>query len=247
MSRRAAALLLAAVVALAGCGDDTADTVTVSAAASLTGPFTVLADEYEDQYPDMDVRVNFGASSALAQQVLSGAPVDVFAAASAATMETVTRAGKSDGAPVRFARNVLEIAVPRAQQGRIRSLADLGRPGVKVALCAPEVPCGAAADALARLAGVPIRPVTREPDVKAVVTKVALGEVDAGLVYRTDVLAAGDRVAGVPVPGAERVANDYLVTVVVGSRHRAEAHRFVALLQSERGRAVLREAGFGLP
>lgn len=256
-----AATLLVVLLALAGCSragassslpaagggtDATAGRVVVLAAASLTGTFTELADRFEYEHPGADVVLSFGGSSSLAQQVVAGAPADVFAAASPTTMATVEQAGDATDTVV-FARNTLEIAVPPGNPGKVSRLADLGDSRRTVALCAPQVPCGAAAAQLFAAAGVQAAPDTLEQDVKAVLTKVELGEVDAGLVYRTDVIAAGDAVRGVAVPEASRAVNDYPVAVLKDAPNPRAARAFVELLRSPVGRTELSRAGFEVP
>lgn len=264
--RRAAVVLL--VLALAACGaraepdaapgatgtgpgtpigEELTGTVTVLAAASLTDVLTELATRVEQQHPSLEVRVSTGGSASLAQQVLAGVPADVLVTADRATMATVTHAGAHAAEPALLAHNALELAVPADNPAGIRSLADLARDDVTVALCAPQVPCGAASAVLLANAGVTVTPATLEKDVRAVLTKVRLGEVDAGLVYRTDAAAAGDDVVGLPVPGADDVVNDYLVAPLADAPNPAAADAFVALLLGNRGREVLGAAGFGLP
>jgi molybdate transport system substrate-binding protein len=261
MPRRAAAVaiglgLVLVIVALPGCasggntaraprGDDPA-VLTVFAAASLTGAFTELGETFEAARPGTTVRFNFGSSAALAQQITQGAPADVFAAASPATMRTVTAAALA-GPPVTFARNRLEIAVPAAGPTRVDALEDLADPRVKVALCARQVPCGAAAADALDAAGLTVTPVTLEQDVKATLTKVELGEVDAALVYRTDVLASDGKVRGIPFPEAGQAINDYPIAVLHEAPAPGPARRFVELVRAAQGRAVLTEAGFEVP
>jgi molybdate transport system substrate-binding protein len=255
--RRAAGRVLAVVVTVAlvtGCagsgrerGDGPARrTLTVLAAASLTDVFTELAGRYEADHPGVRVELVLGSSSALAAQLLAGAPGDVVATASPETMDRVRRAGLA-GAPSSFASNRLRIVVPAANPGRVTTPADLARPGVTVALCQPEVPCGAAAALLLRRAGLRVRPVTLENDVRAVLTKVVLGEVDAGVVYRTDVRAGGDAVRGIPVPAAADVVTRYPISVLTDAAEPGLAEEFVALVRSPAGRGVLTSAGFGPP
>jgi molybdate transport system substrate-binding protein len=243
-----AAVLLGAV--LSGCGGDSRaddrgrDTVTVFAAASLTEVFTQIARGLEADEPGTRVVLSFGASSALAQQIVSGAPADVFAAASAATMATVVDAGYADRPQV-LARNSLQIAVPA--DGPDVALADFADPARTLALCAPEVPCGAAAVTALSAAGVVPRPDTLEQDVKAALSKVRLGEVDAALVYRTDVLAAGDDVRGLDFPEAAAAVNDYLIAPLRDSGHPRGAASFVDRVLSQEGQRVLADAGFDRP
>ncbi|GAA3042164.1 molybdate ABC transporter substrate-binding protein [Streptosporangium longisporum] len=247
------ALALAAGAAGCGAGDqaapraDGATTLTVFAAASLTGAFTELGRAFEAAHPETTVRFNFGSSATLAQQIVQGAPADVFAAASPATMKTVTDASSAAAPPVTFARNSLQIAVPADDPAGIDELADLADPKVKVALCAEQVPCGAAAAKVLDAAGLTVTPVTLEQGVKATLTKVELGEVDAALVYRTDVLAAAGRVRGIDFPGAEKAINDYPVAALSSAADPEAAGRFVGLVLSGQGRDVLTKAGFQVP
>ncbi|HYN95022.1 MAG TPA: molybdate ABC transporter substrate-binding protein [Pilimelia sp.] len=228
-------------------GDRYAGRVTVSAASSLTETFTALGAEFERANPGVDVVFNFGASSTLAQQIVAGAPPDVFAAASPATMKVVVDAGAAVGEPRVFARNRLVIVVPRDNPAKVTGIADLARPGVKVALCAAQVPCGAAAAKALAAAGVRVTPVTLEQDVKATLTKVRLGEVDAGLVYRTDARAAAAEVTGIDFAEAAEAVNDYPVVAVREGANAAAGAAFIALVTSPRGRAVLTAAGFEVP
>ena len=236
---------VAGTAAAAG-SDDVAGEVTVFAAASLTGAFKTIAADVERDHPQLDVRLNLGGSSALAQQILSGAPADVFAAASPATMRTVTDAGDAAGPEV-FARNTLQIAVPPGNPGDVRGLADLADEDRTVALCAQQVPCGAAASAVFAAAGLTPAPDTLEQDVRAALSKVRLGEVDAALVYRTDVRAAGDEVEGIDVAEAASAPNDYLIATVTDAPNPRAAEAFRAAVLSERGQRVLADAGFDRP
>ncbi len=221
--------------------------VTVLAAASLNAVVPRVADQLEAEHPGLSVTTSFGASSTLAQQVVAGAPADVVVTASATTMQTVVDAGRTAGDPVLVARNSLEIAVPPDNPAGVSSLEDLADPEVKLALCAPEVPCGATAATLLDLVGVEATPVTLGRDVTATLTQVRLGEVDAALVYRTDVVGAGDDVVGIEVPRAGEVVTDYPAAVVEGSKNPAAARAVVDQLSSGRGQEVLREAGFTAP
>ncbi|GAA3155884.1 molybdate ABC transporter substrate-binding protein [Planomonospora alba] len=248
---RAVLALLVAPALLAGCGSPRAGhegrrTVTVFAAASLTGVFTELGAAFEAANPGVAVRFNFGSSATLAQQIVQGAPADVFAAANPATMRTVTDASLA-GPPAVFARNRLQIAVPEGNPAGITGLRDLADPRLKVALCAPQVPCGAAATAVLAAAGAEVTPVTLEQDVKATLTKLELGEVDAALVYRTDVLASGGGVEGVDVPEAGEAVNDYPIAVLRDAPAGEPAERFAALVRSPRGGEALARAGFEVP
>jgi molybdenum ABC transporter, periplasmic molybdate-binding protein len=245
-----------ALAALSGCGSGASGTsdppgaggeVTVFAAASLTESFTELGTVFEAGHPGVTVRFNFGSSATLAQQIVQGAPADVFAAASPATMKTVTDASRTAGSPATFARNRLQIAVPRDNPAKVDELKDLADPGVKVALCAEQVPCGAAAAKALRAAGLEVTPVTLEQDVKATLTKVELGEVDAALVYRTDVIAAAGKVTGISFPEADQAVNDYPIAALADAPAGDLAEEFVDLVLSRQGKDVLAKVGFDVP
>ncbi len=221
--------------------------LTVLAAASLGEVFEVLGDQFEQTYPGAEVRFSFAASSELAAQVVAGAPADVLATANTVTMDQVVAADLTLTTPEVFAGNVLQIAVPPGNPGGVASLADLSAEDLVVALCAPEVPCGAAAVELLDLAGVTVEPDTLEPDVRSALTKVELGEVDAALVYRTDVQAAGDSVEGIDVSTADEIVNEYPIAALADAPNAAAAAAFVELALSPAGVAVLAEAGFRGP
>jgi molybdate transport system substrate-binding protein len=256
-----AAGLGASLTLAAGCGstgDDSSassgssgkgggKTLFVFAAASLTGTFTSLGTSFEGSHPGVQVKFNFGGSSALAQQITQGAPADVFAAASPATMKTVTDAKDAAGAPATFVRNRLEIAVPPGNPGKVKAFKDLADPKLKVVECAPEVPCGAAALKALAAAGLKVKPVSQEQDVKAALTKVQLNEADAALVYRTDVKAAGGKVIGIDFPEAAKAINDYPIVTLAKAPQPGLAKEFVQLVLSAQGKAVLGQAGFESP
>ncbi len=218
--------------------------VTVFAAASLTETFTSIGREFEAANPGVQVTFNFAGSSALAMQINQGAPVDVFASAAPANMTTIVEAGNADGIPIIFARNQLIIAVPIGNPRGIVGLADLAAPGIKVAHCAEQVPCGAAAKKAVGAAGRKLTPVTFEQDVKAALAKVKLGEVDAVLVYRTDVKAAAAEVVGIDFPESVEAINDYPIALLRHAPNRAGAQAFIAFVRSDRGRTILAAAGF---
>ncbi|WP_210480792.1 molybdate ABC transporter substrate-binding protein [Naasia sp. SYSU D00948] len=244
--------VLGAAVLLGGCAaapasePETTTSVRVFAAASLTDVFGRIAGEFEDAHPGVEVELNFGGSSGLSAQLVEGAPADVFAAASEDTMAIVADAGLLAAPPVVFARNRLEIAVPPGNPAGVTGLADLARPELTVALCDAGVPCGAAAAEVFDALGVAAAADTLEQDVKAVLTKVRLGEVDAGLVYRTDVLAAGDEVEGIPFPEAEAAVTAYPIAVVADAATPESAEAFVRWVIDDSG-ALLEEAGFAAP
>jgi molybdate transport system substrate-binding protein len=222
-------------------------TVNVFAAASLTESFNQIGKDFEAANPGVRVTFNYGGSSTLATQINQGAPADLFAAASPATIKTVTDAGNGDGTPTTFVRNQLVIAVPKGNPKNIAGLADLAKPGVKVALCAEQVPCGAAAKQALDAAKVTLKPVTLEQDVKAALSKVKLGEVDAALVYRTDAKAAASDVDGVEFPESAGAINDYPIVVLKNAANKPAAQAFVAYVLSAKGNAVLTAAGFQSP
>jgi molybdate transport system substrate-binding protein len=255
-----AGLTVLALAGLVGCGGDDAagprpgsgsagvsGTVTVFAAASLTESFTQIGKDFEAANAGVKVTFNFAGSSALATQINQGAPADVFASASPTNMKTVTDAGNGDGAGTTFVKNQLVIAVPKGNPKGIAGLSDLTRPGVKVALCAEQVPCGAAAKKALDAASVKLTPVTLEQDVKAALSKAKLGEVDAALVYRTDAKAAAADVDGVEFPESSGAINEYPIVVVKNAPNKAGAQAFVAYVLSDKGRAVLSQAGFQAP
>jgi molybdate transport system substrate-binding protein len=248
MIRWLVALITAA--SLAGCGSNApaatggtpAGEITVFAAASLTEAFTQIGKDFEAANPGLKVKFNFGGSSALAQQINQGAPADVFASAAPANMKQVTETGA-----ITFARNRLAIAVPPGNPGKVSGLADFAKADLKIALCAEQVPCGAAAKKVFETAGVKAAPDTREQDVKAVLTKVQLGEVDAALVYRTDVKAAGGKVEGIEFPESDKAINDYPIAALAKAPNAVGAKAFVDYVLSDKGRAVLGAAGFDGP
>jgi molybdate transport system substrate-binding protein len=236
----------ASSLASAGASTSVSGDITVLAAASLTESFTTLGRQFEAAHPGVTVTFGFAASSALAGQITSGAPADVFASASDTTMDAVVAAGAA-AAPKTFARNVMQIAVPPENPGRVTALGSLAGADVKTALCQPQVPCGSTAERVLANAGVSVTPVTLEPDVKSVLSKVQLGEVDAGVVYVTDVLAAGDKVKGVEIAADVNASTSYPIATLAESRNPATAAAFVDHVLSGQGAAVLAAAGFQRP
>jgi molybdate transport system substrate-binding protein len=259
--RRLVAVAAAALLVLpaAGCGDDGGDsagegdtsgtsiTLTVFAAASLTSTFEQLGEEFEKAHDGVDVQFSFGGSSDLVSQLQEGAPGDVFASADTANMDKLTADDLQAGDPQDFATNTLEIATPPGNPAGVASFADLADPDLKVVVCAPEVPCGAATAKMEEATGVDISPVSEEQSVTDVLGKVTSGEADAGLVYVTDVTAAGDDVTGVAFPESDQVVNTYPIVALEGSEHRDLAQEFVDLVLSADGQDVLAQAGFGAP
>lgn len=259
MFRRTAFAALAAVAALAvaGCGNDTpaassspsnsssalSGTVNVFAAASLTGTFTQLGKDFEAAHPGVKVTFNFAGSSALAKQINSGAPADVFASAAPKNMDDVT----DKGTPTNFVKNTLEIAVPKGNPGKITGIKDFADKNKKIAICAAQVPCGAAAAKVFAAVGITAQPDSLEQDVKAALTKVSLGEVDAALVYKTDVLSAKDKVDGIEFPESSKAVNEYPIATLTKAPNPDGAKAFVDYVLSDKGKAVLTAAGFDAP
>lgn len=221
--------------------------LTVYAAASLTSTFTELAERFEADNPGVTVALSFAGSSDLVAQVISGAPADVLASADLATMDQLTAEDLQGSEPAVFATNTLQIATPPDNPGEVSELADLAEEDLAVVVCAPEVPCGAAAVAVAEEAGVTLAPDSEEQSVADVLGKVRAGEADAGLVYVTDVIAAAGDVLGIDVPEAAAVVNDYPIATVADSEEAELARAFVDLVLGEEGRQVLADAGFGTP
>jgi molybdate transport system substrate-binding protein len=266
ITRRAGVLVLVLVSAfalLAGCSSGSSDTstspdpsttgsnvtgtVTVFAAASLNDAFTEVAEAFEAAHPDADVTLNFGASSALAQQIVEGAPADVFASADEANMAKAVDADAVSGRPEPFATNSLRIIVAPGNPEGITGLADLSRSGLIYVTAGPEVPIGRYAAQALEEAGVSVSPRSLETDVKAVVTKVTSGEADAGIVYATDVTAAGDRAEGVDIPSSVNVAATYPLAVTTEARNPAGAEAWVDFVLGGRGQDILASYGFGAP
>lgn len=242
-------LVLACATVLASCGstgDDGSRRLTVFAAASLGPTLTELAERFEREHEGVDVVLALGGSSDLAAQIIEGAPADVFAAADERTMRTVTDAGEAQD-PAVFATNTLQVVTPAGDPERIASIRDLARPGLKVVLCAPQVPCGAASRTLLDGAGVAVAPASEEQSVTDVLGKVISGEADAGLVYVTDVRTAGDAVRGVEVPESAATRNRYPIAVLRNADDAGLAGEFVAFVTGDTGRSVLAEAGFEVP
>jgi molybdate transport system substrate-binding protein len=221
-------------------------TITVLAAASLTESFKAMGKQFEAAHPGTTVKFSFGASSTLAQQITSGAPADVFASASTSNMDMVVKAGDASD-PANFAKNVAEIAVPADNPAGVAAVADLAKPGVKVALCEPQVPCGKLAAAVLKNANVTVKPVTLGADVKSVLTDVRNGEVDAGVVYVTDVNTAGDKVKGIEIPANLNASTEYPIAVLKGSKNSTLALAWLDYVMGGEGQAALNKVGFAAP
>jgi molybdate transport system substrate-binding protein len=249
-------LAVGILLAVAGCSaaaptpsasptkDSLSGSITVFAAASLAKTFGTLVTKFEAEHPGVTVATSFAGSADLVAQITAGAPADVFASADTKNMAKVSTLV---GTPVNFATNVLEIAVPPSNPARIATFADLAKPGVKTVICAPAVPCGAAAAALETAAGVTLTPVSEENAVTDVLGKVSSGEADAGLVYVTDVRGAGSAVKGITFPESGTAVNTYPIATVKASANGKVATAFVDYVTGKVGRSVLAAAGFGAP
>ena len=250
MTRRFIAASVAALLfaSCAGGGDHRPERaeLLVAAAASLTDAFRDIESAFENAHPGIDVVLNLGGSSLLREQILAWAPVDAFAPANLSIMEEVRAAGHVRGTAAVFARNTMAIAVPAGNPAGITGLADLARSGLLLGLCAETVPCGLFTRQVMQRAGVALRPDTEEPNVRALLTRVAQGELDAGIVYATDVLGTS-RVAGIAIPEEHNVTAEYPIAVMSGAPHPEGAATFVAYVLSDGGRAHLRRHGFVLP
>jgi molybdate transport system substrate-binding protein len=241
---------VAALLLLAGCGgssDDGDTTLTVYAAASLTAPFEQLGERFESEHDGVEVTFGFAGSSDLVAQLRGGAPADVLASADEATMEKAVEDGLVADDPRILATNTLRIAVPPGNPADVWTLQDLADPALNLVVCAHEVPCGAAARRAAEAAGVTLHPVSEEQSVTDVLAKVTTWEADAGLVYATDVLAAGDAVLGLDFAESGEAVNGYPIAVLAGSEEPELAEAFVELVLGDEGQQLLADAGFGAP
>lgn len=250
MNRRTAlAMILALTLAACGGSDDgeanaARQELIVSAAASLTDAFTEVEKVFEEANPDVDVLLNLAGSASLREQILEGAPADVFASANTANMSQVAAAGEVEGDPHIFARNPLQIAVPSENPAGVTGLEDFGDDDLLIGLCAEDVPCGAFARELLANAGVTAAIDTNEPDVRALLTKVEAGELDAGITYVTDVISTAGRVVAIPIPDAENVVAEYPIAILTNAPNPDAATAFVDFVLSADGQAILSDHGF---
>lgn len=251
--KRVIALAATLLLALAGCASEAPDrtgptkkvTLTVFAAASLKGAFTEIGEQFEADHPGVTVTFNFAGSSDLVAQIQQGAPADVFASADTKNMDIAVTGNLLDGPAKDFASNTLAIATPPDNPASVDSLSDLAKPGIKVVLCAEQVPCGSAAKKAEDASGVDIKPVSEEQSVTDVLGKVISGEADAGLVYVTDVKAAGDKVNGVTFPESGDAVNTYPIAAVKGKIGDGLPEAFISFVMGSEGQAVLAASGFG--
>jgi molybdate transport system substrate-binding protein len=254
LPRRLSILMLPVALLLAACGGVAAQpsptpsqvsgSLTVLAAASLTQAFTRIGTDVHAKYPGIDVKFSFAGSPTLVTQIQQGAPADVFASADQANMQKVVTGGFTTGTPAVFAHNKLEIAVQAGNPKHITSLSDLANPAVKVDVCAPGVPCGTYSTTTFGKAGVKVTPVSQEQDVKSVLTKVGLGEADAGIVYVTDVKSAGSQVEGVTIPDNLNTTAEYPIAELKTTQSEPAAKAFVDYVVGTQGQKTLASFGF---
>jgi molybdate transport system substrate-binding protein len=240
-----AAVLIASVAGCSGAASEGGEPVRVLAAASLADAFEELAARFRTATGGVAVELNFAASSSLREQILAGAPADVFASANEANMSRLVEAGAAVD-PVDFVANRLQIAVPPGNAAGVAGLASFAEPELLLGLCAEEVPCGQLARHALSRAGITPSIDTDEPDVRSLLTKVQEGELDAGIVYRSDVLAAGGAVVGIDIPPEANVTTTYPITVLAGAPNPAGGDAFMAFVLSEEGQAILADHGFEL-
>jgi molybdate transport system substrate-binding protein len=243
----AAPLVAALLAACGGNGEREGDqvTLTVLAASSLTDVFEEAGETYEEDHPGLRLRFSFAGSQELASQVRQGVPADVLVTADTETMASV--AGETAGERAVIARNELTIVTPPGNPADVTSLADLADPAVRVVLAAPEVPAGSYGRQLFDRQGLTVSPVSEEPNVRAVLGKVRLGEADAGLVYVTDAAVAGDAVHTVAIPAGQNVTAAYPAAALTASGHPDEAREFAGWLGAGQAQRLLRDAGFLAP
>ncbi|HVS07168.1 MAG TPA: molybdate ABC transporter substrate-binding protein [Candidatus Dormibacteraeota bacterium] len=219
-------------------------TISVFAAASLTESFKALGTAFQTAHPGVIVQFNFAGSPTLVTQIEQGAPADVFASADTTNMDKLKTDGFTTGTPQVFARNQLEIVVAPGNPKGITGLADLAKAGVIYISEAATVPAGKySLQALAK-AGVTAKPKSLETDVKSVVSKIELGVADAGIVYTTDVTAAGSKVQGVRIPDTYNVIATYPIAAVKGTKSPDVANAFIAYVRSAKGQSTLQSFGF---
>ena len=235
-----------------GTGDsspsqDPDNQLTVFAASSLTRAFTTIGQEFEQANPGTRLRFSFGGSADLVAQLEQGAPADVFASADEANMSKAVTGGLVAGEAHEFASNSMAIAVPPGNPAGIGSFADLGDPNVKVVVCAPQVPCGAATVTVEERTGTSLTPVSEEQAVSDVLGKVASGEADAGIVYVTDIKNANGAVSGIAIPRPDNAVNSYPIAVLSSTGEPTLAQEFQTWVLGPRGRRVLHAAGFSGP
>lgn len=242
----AAALVAGVTVGACLPSSGSSEQILVSAASSLTDAFIDLETAFEDATEGYDVVLNFGASSLLREQLLGGAPVDVFASASADIMDEVASAGLLSGDPEVLALNRLQIALPAGNPGVVAGLGDMARSELVVGLCAEGVPCGNLARQVLEKAGVSPMIDTNEPSARALLVKLEANELDLGITYASDV-AGSDSVDGLEIPDNVNVVARYPIAVMTNGSNPAGADEFMAFALSQQGREILISHGFAVP
>jgi len=219
----------------------------VSAAASLTDAFAEVESAFEEENRDVDVVLNLGSSSALREQILEGAPADVFASANTSNMDQVADAGELSGEAEIFVTNSLQIAVPTGNPAGVTGLEDFAREELLIGLCVEDVPCGDFGRQALDNAGVTPSIDTNEPDVRALLTKIEAGELDAGITYVTDVLSTSGTVEGLEIPAEVNVVAEYPIATLAGAPNPVTAAAWVEFVLSDEGQAILTSYGFISP
>ena len=240
-----ATFVLGTVIACSGSSVE--GELLVSAAASLTDAFAEMESAFEEANPDLDVVLNLGSSSALREQILEGAPADVFASANTSNMDQVAEAGEISGEAEIFVTNSLQIAVPTGNPAEVTGLEDFAREELLIGLCAEGVPCGDFGRQALAKAGVIPSVDTNEPDVRALLTKIEAGELDAGITYVTDVLSASGSVEGLEIPAEVNIVAEYPIATLAGAPNPDAAAAWVEFVLSEEGQAILTRYGFTSP
>ena len=245
--RRYVMMLVAVALCLGACAASGDEELLVSAAASLTDAFGEVEVAFEAAHPGVEVLLNMAGSSTLRQQIVEGAAADVFASADSSNMDQVVAAGEVDRAPRIFAANRLQIAVPAGNPAGVTGLEDFADEDLLLGLCAAGLPCGDLALTVLANAGVTPAVDTHEPDVRALLTKIETGELDAGLTYVTDVIASGGAVHGIDIPDRRNATTDYHIASLLSASDPATAAAFVAFVLSPEGQAILNRYGFTSP
>ncbi|MGH8941360.1 MAG: molybdate ABC transporter substrate-binding protein [Acidimicrobiia bacterium] len=240
-----ATFVLGTVIACSGSSVE--GELLVSAAASLTDAFAEMESAFEVANPGLDVVLNLGSSSALREQILEGAPADVFASANTSNMDQVAEAGEISGEAEIFVTNSLQIAVPIGNPAEVTGVEDFAMEELLIGLCAEGVPCGDFGRQALAKAGVIPSVDTNEPDVRALLTKIEAGELDAGITYVTDVLSASGSVEGLEIPAEVNIVAEYPIATLAGAPNPDAAAAWVEFVLSEEGQAILTRYGFTSP
>lgn len=254
MRRRLSLLVLLALGgALVACSSSSSpdqSELNVHVAASLSGVFTALGEEFEAQFPDVTLKFNFAGSSTLATQIEQGAPADVVVMADSTNITKLVTSGDVRRVDVNdLAYNELALLVERGNPMTIDSLDDLARSGVRVVLCDDAQPCGRYAETMLAAARVVVEPASREANASAVVSRISNGEADAGIAYLTDGLAPNDNVDALRIPKSLNVTTNYPIAPVAKptSGDSRAVSAFIAMARGPVGDRLLTDAGFTLP